>query len=1278
MAGSTSSADIVKRLRAVLDARAGVYKELGGAKTFGDYVAGTPSREDEEILTEPVLGDLLEQVLGFPKDAYFPQFSRGGLKPDLTPMDVIAHPFVLDAKSSTQNLANHEKQIRTYIDQRHLDFGILFNLKEFRVYRRGESGHDESLSFAIKPLWEFGSGAALPVEAEVAALGEFIATFGYREMSLEQKIERIQEAESWAQRELQGDVVEVDVDFLVEQLRDLSRELTTDAGAQADDLRDHLKVNPGREAAMLGELQALAQDIEPGVGEASLPDSVDGYLAAGEGLAARVWRQYLVRVAQLTLARIVLYRAWEDVKFVDECLYDGGFGEVYERLDSSLRKVLLHAFAEGMQKYPWLYGGDNNYAWYRPRDGALIDVLYGLIPFPLGKLDADVLGGLYESYVDEIDRDRLGQFYTPRSVVKFMLEQVDFDGPDAVFKLEGDERTPRKVFDFATGSGGFVVEAARRIIDSGGLDREKPEDLLDGLAAIATGIHGCEISPFPYYLTEINLLLQVSRLLGGLALAQRDPPAFVLSAVHADTLSSRPGTDASLEGLDPADRKDDAVLGEDSHFGLVPLDAAKQAAFDRIRDDGSFDLVMGNPPYVFETNNRILFDRLRKMAAWKSIYRGKSDYLYYFLQLAIEKLAPGGRLCVITPAGWMNAGNADWLRESVAANMRLDELYLFGSYRLFAPEREARGRRHRAPTPTVESAILIATKAKPRKNHKLRVVALENEAEGGKEFGVEPEARSPDRDRLLEAMATRRRGRAGRKHGIHVHDLVQSELVSTRPWPIKHAGEDTPRRVVAHLQAALDSEETPVERLAERWSIVRGIETGADSYGGRVRSRLAAKFPRAKKELDLRGVENGDPIMELPAGVEAEKPWIDHPNTLARSIEPEAILYGAMDTSQYTSLVWLGRGDEPDSAVVKALEDWKPVLSSRAEFVRNPRRRWWETAWPRDKSEMRKAKVIALYRTDRGRFALDETGDWQPSNKTTLAIAKGDDMSPTFLCGLLNSELLDVWYVVRGKNPRDVWRNYEPKPMAEIPYRRVVVPNGADDPRLGELDGAIQAGNVETVAEVALGIAADLRADATTDGVTAAAVERLVRAIASNRQALLPYRERFPLLRRVVKDPWSIGPVEPNRPAFIAGLSAGQTVSARLDPELEISIEADGVLGKPDRDGDALILRYRTKETVRVAGSAARQDVLDEALTALPRILVEDLEQIRLPKDLDAFDAVVAEEGAMVAELLADGRLLVEAVERLVCALYDVPVELEDDVVQHALARASSGADDEE
>src|SRR5680860_484200 len=513
--------------------------------------------------------------------------------------------------------------------------------------------------------------------------------------------------------------------ILVDRLRELSRELQADAAAQGEALDRTLNVQAGRERSLLRELELIALDLSPGYDTSALPQDVDGY-SGGDGLPGRVWRQYLMRVSQLALTRIMLYRSWEDVEFVESYLYDGGFQQWYDTLKRNLQDVLRAAFSKGRERYHWLYGSDNNYDWFRPRDEALVDVLYALVPVPLGKLDADVLGGLYESYVDEIDRDRLGQFYTPRSVVRFMLDRAGYDEPDAIFRIEGDARTPRKVLDFATGSGGFLVEAARRVIDHGGLDMKRPADLDDGLAAVVRGFHGVEISPFPYYLTEVNLLLQVSRLLGAMRLAGVDAPPFVLGVVHADTLSARPALDDSLEGIDAESRLDRAELMRDERLGLVPLDPEKQEAFRRMREDASFDLVVGNPPYVFETGNKILFDRLRSLPAWKRDYRGKSDYLYYFLQLAAEKVAPGGRICVITPAGWMNAGNAAWLRENLAGQLRLDELFLFGSYRLFAPEQAHRGDRRRAPTPTVESAILLATKAAASADHMLRVVALED------------------------------------------------------------------------------------------------------------------------------------------------------------------------------------------------------------------------------------------------------------------------------------------------------------------------------------------------------------------------------------------------------------------------------------------------------------------------------------------------------------------------------------------------------------------------
>jgi len=927
-------------LRACLDEPAGRYRSLRDARDYDSYLATPAHRSDEEILTEPVLAAIIERVLGFPSDAYFPQLGRSGLKPDFTPIDLVAHSFVLDAKSSDHALAPHEPQIRRYITQRSLDYGVLFNLRELRVYRRGRRGHDATLSFQLEPLWRLARGEALP-STELTAFEAFCERFGYREMAVNDQIRHVRNQTSWAARLRAREPVEVDVDFLTERLRALARLLVADAASQVERLENTLMLRPGRKPALQRELESLALDISPGVDISALPSTIGGWRER-DGLAGRAWRQYLLRVAYLALTRILLYRAWEDVEFVDDYLYDGGFGVAYDRLSHNVQRVLQEAFLHGAERYRWLYGDDNNYDWFRPREAALVEVLYSLAPVPLGRLDADVLGDLYASYVDEIDRDRLGQFYTPRAVVRFMLDRAGFDGADGVFLIEGDRRRPRRVFDFATGSGGFLVEAARRIIDEGGIAEDDVRGLREALGATVHGLVGGEISPFPYYLTEVNLLLQVSRLLGRLNLADESAHTFTLSVLHIDSLLARRGFDESLD-LDPAHRADRADLMVDERFGLVPLDGDKQEAFRALREGGGFDLVIGNPPYVAEANNKPLFDRLRAIPAWAGTYRGKTDYLYYFLLLAAEKVRPGGRLCVITPAGWMNAGAADFLRERLAADLRLDELFLFGSYRLFTP-RHGQAARRRVPTPTVESAILLATKVAAPKSHSLRIVALEDELAAARVLSEDPEAKTPDRDRLLDEMARRIKGRPGRRDGIHVLRVKQAELRSERPWPVKHSAVDVPTRVVAHLQAQLDTMGS-VEQLECSWHVFQGIQTGADAYTRRIQKRLT---PDQVRQLAEAGAEIGDPILELPAGAETTPPWSDYPEVLARSPESRALLYGAIDDEDFASLVVLGN-ERPPTPILDALTPWRPLLESRADIVANRGRKpWWAAHRARD------------------------------------------------------------------------------------------------------------------------------------------------------------------------------------------------------------------------------------------------------------------------------------------------------------------------------------------
>ena len=273
----------------MLDRPSGRYRQLNGGRNLGEYLSRDRPREDEELLTEPVLGDLMERLLGFPPESYFPQLGRSGLKPDFTPHDLVAHRYVLDAKSSTQDLGAHEAQIRRYIDQRQLDYGVLFNLREVRVYRRGEAGHESSLSLSLLALWHVARGEALADEETIGPLSAFVARFAHRELGTAEKIDRIRAARSWTEREERGETVEIDLDFLVDRLRDLSIEMQADA---ADQRQTPL------ERALLRELELLALDLAPGLNLEELPSTVEEYLEAGD-LAGCVWRQYLLRVSQL-------------------------------------------------------------------------------------------------------------------------------------------------------------------------------------------------------------------------------------------------------------------------------------------------------------------------------------------------------------------------------------------------------------------------------------------------------------------------------------------------------------------------------------------------------------------------------------------------------------------------------------------------------------------------------------------------------------------------------------------------------------------------------------------------------------------------------------------------------------------------------------------------------------------------------------------------------------------------------------------------------------------
>ncbi len=99
------------------------------------------------------------------------------------------------------------------------------------------------------------------------------------------------------------------------------------------------------------------------------------------------------------------------------------------------------------------------------------------------------LGALYESMLREM-RDAAGdsgEFYTPRAVIRFMVEA-------------SEPRLGELVLDPAAGTGGFLVEAFSHL-------SAQVKTIADRKILQERSILGCEAKPLPYLLCQMNLLL---------------------------------------------------------------------------------------------------------------------------------------------------------------------------------------------------------------------------------------------------------------------------------------------------------------------------------------------------------------------------------------------------------------------------------------------------------------------------------------------------------------------------------------------------------------------------------------------------------------------------------------------------------------------------------------------------------------------------------------------------------------------------------------------------
>jgi len=96
-----------------------------------------------------------------------------------------------------------------------------------------------------------------------------------------------------------------------------------------------------------------------------------------------------------------------------------------------------------------------------------------------------------------------------------------------------------------------------------------------------------------------------------------------------------------------------------------------------------FDVVMANPPYLKERDNKDTFVIVSQSEWGKKYHEGKMDYWYYFLHRAIDIVSDKGTICYITSRYWLNSYGAKKLIERIKRELAFITIVDIGKLKVF-------------------------------------------------------------------------------------------------------------------------------------------------------------------------------------------------------------------------------------------------------------------------------------------------------------------------------------------------------------------------------------------------------------------------------------------------------------------------------------------------------------------------------------------------------------------------------------------------------------------
>ena len=306
-------------------------------------------------------------------------------------------------------------------------------------------------------------------------------------------------------------------------------------------------------------------------------------------------------------------------------------------------------------------------------------------PYDFSVLPVEILGTIYERFLGKVvrtteqrvkieDKPEVrkagGVYYTPQYIVRYIVEQTvgkllaDCETPDDVARL--------KILDPACGSGSFLIGAYDALIEwhksyyaaKAKPDRKAAYRDADGdirLAAklkrqiLLNNIFGVDIDQQAVEVTRFSLSLKA---LEDTRKDELDEERNLFKETVLPDLKDNIVCGNSLIGTDILEGQ---LFDLEEERKLNPMDYDKK--FPAIMGSGGFDVVVGNPPYVFTRETMTVREReyysSRYALSWE-----KQNTFMLFMERLLRFLKPNGTGSFIVPNSWLTIESAKLLRQS--------------------------------------------------------------------------------------------------------------------------------------------------------------------------------------------------------------------------------------------------------------------------------------------------------------------------------------------------------------------------------------------------------------------------------------------------------------------------------------------------------------------------------------------------------------------------------------------------------------------------------------